>query len=157
MSLFLQQDRFGEIYHHISCSPVDPLQWMGAVRMRVQTADKNITIIHMTFLIVNSAGSVHITLLIQTGLPFHWRKQYHEKRIHILSGNNTIQYCFLQMCSFWLHKMLVDGLEWCGLLVDYCEVFISCLDSHSDGTHSLQRIHWWVEWYNAAFLQICSH
>ncbi len=23
---------------------MDPLQWMGAVRMRVQTADKNITI-----------------------------------------------------------------------------------------------------------------
>uniref|UniRef100_A0A673MWF3 HECT-type E3 ubiquitin transferase n=1 Tax=Sinocyclocheilus rhinocerous TaxID=307959 RepID=A0A673MWF3_9TELE len=34
--------------------------------------------------------------------------------------------------------MLTDGLEWCGLLVDYCDVFISCLDSHSDGTHSLQ-------------------
>ncbi len=30
----------------------------------------------------------------------------------------------------------------CGLLVGYCDVFISCLDSHSDGTHSLQRIHW---------------
>ncbi len=28
-------------------------------------------------------------------------------------------------------------------LVDYCDVFISCLDFHSDGTHSLQRIHWW--------------
>ncbi len=27
---------------------MDPLQWMGAVRMRVQTADKNIPIIHMT-------------------------------------------------------------------------------------------------------------
>ncbi len=40
------------------------------------------------------------------------------------------------------HKMLIDGLEWCGLLVDFCDVFISCLDSHSDGTHSLQRIHW---------------
>ncbi len=38
--------------------------------------------------------------------------------------------------------MLIDGLESCGLLVDYCVVFISCLDSHSDGTHSLQRIHW---------------
>ncbi len=38
--------------------------------------------------------------------------------------------------------MLIDGLEWCGLLVDYCNVFISCLDSHSDGTHSLQGIHW---------------
>ncbi len=41
-----------------------------------------------------------------------------------------------------LHKMLIDGQEWCGLLVDYCDVFIRCLDSHSDGTHSLQRIHW---------------
>ncbi len=38
--------------------------------------------------------------------------------------------------------MLIDGLEWCGLFVDYCDVLISCLDSHSDGTHSLQRIHW---------------
>ncbi len=28
--------------------------------------------------------------------------------------------------------------------VDYCDVFISCLDSHSDGTHSLQRIHLWA-------------
>ncbi len=27
---------------------VDALQWMGAVRLRVQTADKNITIIHTT-------------------------------------------------------------------------------------------------------------
>ncbi len=46
--------------------------------------------------------------------------------------------------SFSLHTMLIDGLEWCGLLVDYCDVFISCSDSHSDGTHSLQRIHWWA-------------
>ncbi len=28
--------------------------------------------------------------------------------------------------------------------MDYCHVFISCLDSHSDGTHSLQSIHWWA-------------
>ncbi len=41
-----------------------------------------------------------------------------------------------------LHKMLIDGLEWRGLIVDYCHVFISCLDPHSDGTHSLHRIHW---------------
>ncbi len=46
--------------------------------------------------------------------------------------------------SFSLHKTLIAGLEWCGLLVDYCDVFISCLDSHSDGTHSLQRIHCWA-------------
>ncbi len=24
--------------------------------------------------------------------------------------------------------MLSDALEWCGLLVDYCDVFIRCLD-----------------------------
>ncbi len=67
---------------------------------------------------------------------------------------NIVEDCFKLKClndgfvsykhCFLLHKMLTDGLEWCGLLVDYCDVFISCLDSHSDGTHSLQRIHWWV-------------
>ncbi len=40
--------------------------------------------------------------------------------------------CFLQT-----HSFLIDDLELCGLLVDHCDVFISCLDSHSDGTHSL--------------------
>ncbi len=34
------------------------------------------------------------------------------------------------------------------LLVDYCVVFISCLKSHSHGTHSMQRCF-------AKFLQIC--
>ncbi len=33
-------------------------------------------------------------------------------------------------------------MNWSG--VDYCDVFINCLDSRSDGTHSLQRIHWWA-------------
>ncbi len=42
-------------------------------------------------------------------------------------------------CSFSLLKMLIDWLS-CGLLVDYCDAFISCVDSHSD----------------AKFLQICS-
>ncbi len=30
------------------------------------------------------------------------------------------------------------------LIMDYCDVFISCLDSNSGGTHSQQRIHCWV-------------
>ncbi len=33
-------------------------------------------------------------------------------------------------------------MNWSG--VDYCDVFISCLDSYSDGTHSLQSIHSWA-------------
>ncbi len=37
----------------------------------------------------------------------------------------------------------------------YCGVLISCLNSQS-GTHSLQRIHWWVKWCNVTFLQIYS-
>ncbi len=52
---------------------------------------------------------------------------------HILARSNI----------FYFYKTLTDGLESCGLLVDYYDVFISCLDSHSDGTHSLQRIYWW--------------
>ncbi len=52
--------------------------------------------------------------------------------------------CFLQTCRFSLDKMLTDGLDWCGLLVNYFDVFISCLVSHSDGTHSLRRSHWWA-------------
>ncbi len=39
--------------------------------------------------------------------------------------------------KFSLYKMVTDGLEWCGSLVDYCDDLISCLDSDSDGTHSL--------------------
>ncbi len=38
--------------------------------------------------------------------------------------------------SFSLHKMSIDGLELCILLVDYCDAFISCLDSKSDGRGS---------------------
>ncbi len=40
MSLFRHQNSFGEILHYITCSSMDPLQWMGANRMRAQTADK---------------------------------------------------------------------------------------------------------------------
>ncbi len=36
---------------------------------------------------------------------------------------------FLQTHRFSLHKTLTDGLEWCVLLVYYCDVFISCLNS----------------------------
>ncbi len=50
---------------------MDPLQWMGAVRMRVQTADKNITIStsnphHSNLLIVSWSRKLHV-----------YRKQIH--------------------------------------------------------------------------------
>ncbi len=66
------------------------------------------------------------------GLYYFSQKQCLEIKLNCL---------LLQTCSVLLQKML-NVKEWCGLLVDYCDVFISCLDSHSDGTYSLQRIHW---------------
>ncbi len=45
---FFHWNLLGEILHYITCSPMDPLQWMGAVRMRAQTADKNIIVINTT-------------------------------------------------------------------------------------------------------------
>ncbi len=48
-----------------------------------------------------------------------------------VSYKHTIFFCFTR---------LIDGLEWSGILEVHCDVFSSCLDSHSDGTHSLQRI-----------------
>ncbi len=73
---------------------------------------------------------------------FHWRwnygllfKQWNEVK-HVL----MMDLCLTNM-QLLPHYTLTDWFEWCALLVDYCDVFISCLDSHSDGTHSLQSIH----------------
>ncbi len=93
-----------------------PLQWMGAVRMRVHTADKNIKIIHMLW----KHGESNI---IDIG------------SYTLLNDSFNVAFHFTR---------LTDGLELSKLLVDYCDVFISCLDSHSDGTHLQQRIHWWT-------------
>ncbi len=47
-----------------------------------------------------------------------------------------------RFCFFTEESNIIDNIELCGLPVDYFYVFIICLDSDSDGTHSLQRIHW---------------
>ncbi len=50
--------------------------------------------------------------------------------------------CLLQTHRFLLHKIFIYVMLWC--IVGYFNVFISCLDSHSGGTHLLQRIHLWA-------------
>ncbi len=84
-----------------------------------------------------------------TGL-FHWRKCYYGLWTGIFIRSDSLKL-----------KCLNDGfvseaqascftrfqsIDWSCMvqLVDYCDVFISCLESHSDGTHSLQRIDWWA-------------
>ncbi len=154
----------------------------NAIRMRVQTADKNITMIHTTqvckkhrnplrhfnwkkisiiqFIIHNSEKvcpllSSHIkiltylllqlfsllnsfsvltltySLLIQTSL-FTGKGMGEVK-------NDPMMDLFL-ICYYNMRDFASQDINWwsclCGLLVDYCDVFISCLNSYSDGTHS---------------------
>ncbi len=59
-------------------------------------------------------------------------------------------------CSFSLHKILIDGLESCGLLVDYYDVFYQ-LFGLSFWRHPFTAEDPLVsKWCNATFLQICS-
>ncbi len=43
---------------------------------------------------------------------------------------------FLSNHQVFNSQVSIDGVG-CGLLVDYCDVLINCLDSHSEGTHSI--------------------
>ncbi len=83
----------------------------------------------------------------QQRMNFHWRKRFYELQTNMQVGSGGLRLKTLMMVLLvtnMLHFASQDvnlwaGLEWitCGLL----GCFIRCLDSHSDGTHSLQRIH----------------
>ncbi len=182
------------------------MQWMGAVRIRVQTADKKhhndpqvIQSIIFNILwseklwVLTSKHCFWLNLSIISLSPVKsclvwirreicidqapFTREYGCKQIyewillccyyglwtHILVRSDSLKLKTLRLSDgFVFYKYtafcftLTDGLKWCGLLVDYCDVFISCLDSHSYGTHSLQRIHWWASDGMHTFLQICS-
>ncbi len=96
---------------------MDPLQWMGAVRMRVQTADKNITIIHTT--------------------PVHQLTSWEVKLCGFVRNKSNI-------------KIQQDGLEWCGLLWCFYQLFGLSFWRHPfTAEHPLMS-----KWCNATFLQI---
>ncbi len=78
-------------------------------------------------------------LLWTMDLYFGHKRQFEVKTY------NDVDLFPIQTSIFWIYIALINGLECCLLInrLDYCDVFISCLDSHSDGTHSLQSIHWW--------------
>ncbi len=70
-SRFLHLNRLVEMYYYISSSP-DPLQWMGAVKMRVQTADKTITIIHMSPVHQLMSCDVESCMFVKKKLKKNW-------------------------------------------------------------------------------------
>ncbi len=167
---------------------------MGAARIRIQTADKNISIIHTTavhqstsceekncmFVRINPGTlnhcfcpspsfppvkKVHLLLsLTFTDIfvsackrclicayfsPDSDETTFSLEKVLLLyktqiDANNSLILNYFFMISYKHVAFLIirQLLDWSG--VDYCDVFISCLDSHSDGTHSLQRIHWWA-------------
>ncbi len=70
----------------------------------------------------------------------------HTSKIHKFGWKPSSMSLFLHKSRFWENLLTsgasaVNGCHQNGITGD-CDVFISCLDSPSDGTHSLQRIHW---------------
>ncbi len=163
MSLFFHWNRFGGIQHWSSCSAMDPLQWMGAVRMRVQTADKNITIIHTT--------PVHHCFWLKFESSVHNIAYSSEKVISSESGEKyaQIKHCFqakncFKQIYWWILMResnrgrtfsLEEALLWitCGLLGCFYYLFGLSFWRHPFTAEDPLV----SKWCNATFLQICSH
>ncbi len=112
---------------------MDPLQWMGAVRMRVQTADKKTSQQSTNY---SHYSSLSISFM-ETLLWIMDRSENILMMDFFLTNKQTNkQKCFTsQEVNWW------TGVMWWIISILYCDVFSSCLDFNSDGTHSLQRIH----------------
>ncbi len=118
---------------------MDPLQWMGAVRMRVQTADKtsqsSTSNPHHSSTSVKKKREISKTALNKHVAGFWCERQ---QEMDFFTGGSAImdyELAFYLKMSWWICFLWTRS---------FCDVFISCLDSHSDGTHPLQRIHWWA-------------
>ncbi len=68
------------------------------------------------------------SVIMNYGLIFspYFHSYFKKVKLNLLSDTN-------------MQVFTSQDVNWCD--VDYCDVFIICLDSYSDGTHSLQRIH----------------
>ncbi len=96
--------------------------------------------------VLASKQSVQISLLIQTRPLF----ALEEALLLIMDLKMPWWIRFLQTFSFWLLKMLTDGLEWCGL---WCFYLFGLLFWRHPFTAEDPLL---SKWCNATFLQICS-
>ncbi len=125
---------------------------MGAVRMRVQTADTKFR----TVLLVNSARFVHISLLIGTTQLFNWNKNWitERKLVYFSQKHDEWWICLLktqlfalQDVNWWTRVTLIScGLMWC-----FYQQFGFSFWRHPFTAED----HWWES--NDPFLQICSN
>ncbi len=81
----------------------------------------------------------HQWILCSEWVPSKW-----ESKQLIKATQSSIRFENLLMMDLFLTNMQLSLHETLIVWPDYCDVFISSLDSHSDGTHSLQRIHGWA-------------
>ncbi len=102
-NVHLPPPRFEEIEHSIICSAMDPLKWMGAVRMRVQTADTNNFIPNMQLLASQDVnwwtGVVWIILMFLSSVwtliltaPIHCRGSIGEQEMQCYISPNLFQW-----------------------------------------------------------------
>ncbi len=143
-----------EMWHYITFSAVDPLQWMGAVRMRAKQ------LIKPSQLFTNdphgSSPSINILWRKKTNQKIikmfltsnHWVWLKCKSLIHnialtsvnqglwtgILARSNSFKFKNILMMQFWCNKMLTDGLESCGSLVIYYQTLFLMAPIHCRGS-----------------------
>ncbi len=148
------------MYQYITCSTMDALQWMGAVRMRVQTADKNITIIHKKSsnekVVSSEWGEKYAQ--IKHNLQAKTVQCYYGLWTDILARNDSLKLKCLSD-GFVSYKRTAFRFTRCYLMdwsgVDYCDVFYQ-LFWLSFWRHPFTAEELFVnKWCNATFLQIC--
>ncbi len=107
--LFVHRNRFGEILHYITCSPMDPLQRMGAVRIRDQTADKkhysNPQVIHTIW--VHQLMSCEVKSSVKNLKPLLqakiWvRNPYKSEKVHLLLSSHIKIHLHIQFETVFL-------------------------------------------------------
>ncbi len=127
----------------ILCNEWVPSEWES--KQLIETSQKSTSDRHHSSPSINILWSEKLRVCKK---QIHPKDVFNFKPLLLFYESPFISEKSLKQTNVWwtfsLHKTLTNGLDWSGLLVDYCDGFFSGLDSHSDGTHSLQRIHWWA-------------
>ncbi len=64
----------------------------------------------------------------------------------ILAGSDDLK---LKTCSFWFHKTLTDGLEWCALLWCFYQLFGLSFWRHPFTTEDPLVSKWWLHFFKS--------
>ncbi len=157
---------------HYLLTNLDLLQWMGAIRMRVQTSDKNITIIHnMTPVHQLMSCEVKSCMFLRNNSSLRYcnfksSSEYHNSTSKVQNSLPTYLFRTILDCfcfdGFITNTQLftsqdvnwLTGVEWiiCGLLWCFYQPFGLSFWRHPFTAENPLV----SKWCNAKFLQICS-